>query len=127
MPPAHALEDLPEVFTNVPAADAAQQAVLALLRQMTSTMEGISARLDRHISVVDDVRERLIRLEERDKRIDENQQRIHDACQRLDRLEDAHQRREGALGFVGWIGKNAPWIGAIVIAALVAIGFKRGG
>jgi len=127
MLPNSQLEDLPEVFTNVPAADAAQQATLALLRQMTSTMEGISIRLDRHIAIVDDVRERLIRLEERDKRIDENQQSINEVCVRLDALEDAHQRREGALGFVGWFGKNAPWLAAIVVAALMAVGFRRGG
>jgi len=127
MPINSQLGDLPEVFINVPAADAAQQAVLALLRQMTSSMEGIASRLDRHIAIVDDVRERLIRLEERDKRIDENQQRLNEACARIDALEDQQQRREGALGFVGWIGKNAPWLGAFLIAALVVLGFKRGG
>lgn len=43
---------------------------------------------------------------------------------RVAKLEAFRQRVEGATGFVGWIGKNMPWLIAVVMAVAAAIGLK---
>lgn len=49
----------------------------------------------------------------------------HDA--RLKALEAFKLKVEGATGFVGWLGKNTPWLVAIAAGVLAALGWKAGG
>lgn len=49
----------------------------------------------------------------------------HDALvKRVADLEAFRNRIDGASGLLGWIGKNTPWLVAVLLAGLAALGFK---
>lgn len=45
---------------------------------------------------------------------------------RIKSLEDDRNRRDGAVGLLGWLSKNAPWLFAALIAIIAWLGLKPG-
>lgn len=113
-----------EVFMPMPQAEALHQVEITVLRQIgdnvatqTRTLEGLRDKLD-------DVRERVIRLEEQKvaKEVDTLNAKLALALNRIDVLEAQRDMAAGAASMWGWLSKNAPWL----FAGLAAFGAGMG-
>ncbi|MNR54033.1 hypothetical protein D3C85_1741520 [compost metagenome] len=77
---------------------------------------------------VDDVRERVIKLEAREyeRQIEGLNERLGAAMKRIDDLEGTRDQQRGAKGLVDWMRQTAPWLVALGMAALAGLGLKAG-
>lgn len=138
-PPMRQTGDPDEVLMPVPKADALQHIEIQVLRQISDNLSSQGAALTLLTSSMQDVRERLIRIEAQDvtKRIEmvEAQglagrahltSQIEAACVRINTLEASQDRRNGALSLVEWLSKYAPWLLAGVAAFVAGIGIQKG-
>lgn len=101
---------------------------LQLLRQISSQMVAHQELSLRMQESVQDVRERVIRIESSGTgaRLDALKEASAVLSARLDRLEDDHQQRKGAVAFLGWLSKNAPWLLALLLGAVALLTRKAG-
>lgn len=109
---------------NIPLRDAQ---VLAL-QQISENLAAQTRRIEGLTSKVDDVRERLVRLEaqEAGKLVDGLRGELKAALGRIDLLEAQRDKVAGAAAFWTWIGRSAPWLAAGVTAFLAGFGLKGG-
>jgi TolA-binding protein len=115
-------------MTAVTKPEAVSMAEIHAIRQMTDAVGTLTRQVERMNSKVDDVRERVIRLEAREyeRQIDDLSARLTAALVRIDGLESTRDKQTGAAGLAAWLTKNAPWLVAIFMAGLAAFGWKEG-
>ncbi|CAN5519895.1 hypothetical protein BH10PSE5_BH10PSE5_34240 [soil metagenome] len=103
-----------------------QQAQILTLQQIGENLAAQTRRLEGLTSKVDDVRERLVRLEaqEAGKLVEGLRSDLKAAVARVDLLEAARDKVEGAAAFWNWVVKSAPWLAAGISAFLAGIGLK---
>jgi len=106
-----------------------QDAQLFALHQIGENLAAQTRRLEGLTSKVDDVRERLARLEAQEAghlvaavRLD-----LNGALMRIDELEAQRDKVAGVASFWSWIGRSAPWLAAATAAFLAGLGLKAGG
>ncbi len=101
---------------------------IATLRQIGETLAAQTRRLEGLTSKVDDVRERLVRLEaqEAGKLVDAVRADLKAALARIDSLEAERDKVAGAAAFWAWCARSAPWLAAGVTAFLAGLGLKAG-
>ena len=111
-----------------PALEALQSAQILTLRQIGENVAAQTRRLEGLTTKVDDVRERLVRLEtfETGKMVDTLRSELKAAVVRVDLLEAQRDRVAGVASFWSWLVRSAPWLAAGIAAFVAGIGWKSG-
>lgn len=135
-----------EIMMPVAKAEAVAMAEINAMRQVADTLrvlsDAVSAQgkaqaeqsaastkaMERLTDKVEGMNTRLIRLEEakHGREIERLESAINRLEQRVNDLEGVKDRHDGALSVGGWITKHAPWLVAVLMAGLAAIGFRNG-
>lgn len=99
----------------------AMRANTEALRANTKTMEGLAHRVDKIGDDVQDVRERMIRIEANplSAKVEANCVRLDRHSKRIDALERDKDRRDGAMSGFDWAMKN--WPGIIGFVAMIVV------
>lgn len=115
--------------------DAIAQMEIHALRQISAALaatnkglETTNRSLDRLVSDVRDVRERVIHIEAQDVKgeVREAKAEVKAMALRIDALESVRDRQSGAMGVGAWMSKHAPWLVALLMAGLAGLGLKTG-
>ncbi|OXE35486.1 MAG: hypothetical protein CGW95_13505 [Phenylobacterium zucineum] len=103
-----------------------QKTQIITLQQIGENLAAQTRRLEGLTVKVDDVRERLVRLEaqEAGKLVEGVRGDLKIALERLDALEAQRDRVVGVAWFWGWISRSAPWLAAGLAAVLALMGLK---
>ncbi len=98
------------------------------LRQIGENLAAQTSRLEGLTSKVDDVRERLVRLEaqEAGKLVEAMRVELRSGLARIDLLEAQRDRVVGVAAFWTWFGKSGPWLAAGLSALFAGLGLKAG-
>jgi replicative DNA helicase len=117
-----------QVMTAANATDVLHGIEITVLRQMGDNLAAQTRSLDRLTEKVDDVRERVIRLESQKTHIEVAaiQKRMDNALERIDDLEAQQDRSAGAESVWTWLSKNAAWLFAGVAAFIAGLAIKGG-
>ncbi|MBU2233202.1 MAG: hypothetical protein KKG69_18200 [Alphaproteobacteria bacterium] len=117
-----------EIMTPVTKPEAVSMAEIHAMRQLTDAVSALGRQVERMNSKVDDVRERVIKLEAREyeRQIEGLNDRLSDALKRIDGLEGTRDQQKGAKALVDWIRQTSPWLLAMVMAILAGVGLKAG-
>ena len=104
------------------------QAHILTLRQISDNLAVQTKRLEGLTNKVDDVRERLVRLEahEAGKLVDALRTDINGMLARIDDLEAQRDRLVGIAAFWAWLARSAPWLAAGGAAFMAGFGLKNG-
>lgn len=115
-----------ELMMPVGTAEAWHQAQVLALRQISENLAAQTKRIEGLTDKVDDVRERLTRLEAQEtmKVVEEVRSELKTALARVDQLEAHKDRAVGVAAFFSWLAKSAPWFFAGLAAFLAGIGLK---
>lgn len=102
-------EQTTEVMMSMPKGDALQHIEITVLRQIGENIQAQSRHLESLSVKVDDIKERVIRIEARDteKRVDSMERRVYT-------LETQGNKTSGGIALMSWLTQSAPWIFAIV-------------
>jgi hypothetical protein len=117
-----------EIMTPVTRSDALQHAEITALRQMGDAVQVVVRSLETLTSKVDDVRERVIRLEEQKtaRLVEIVEGKLEVAMARIDTLESQRDRERGAQSVWSWLSKNAAWMFAGMAAFVAGLAMKTG-
>jgi replicative DNA helicase len=117
-----------EVMMPVGQADALQQVEIHVLRQMADNIAAQTRSLERLASKVDDVRERVIKLEAQKthEEVAAIQLKLDAAMTRIDQLEKMRDEATGAASVWTWLSKNAAWLFTGVAAFVAGLAIKSG-
>ena len=115
-----------EIMTPVTRPEAVSMAEIHAMRGLTDAVSRLAGQVERMGTKLDDVRERVVALEA--SRYEQQIELVHDrlgqALKRIDALEAQQDRQAGALSVGTWISKYAPWLMAIIVSGLAAVGWK---
>ena len=102
------------------------QAQILTLRQIGDNLAAQTRRLEGLTDKVDDVRERLVRLEaqEAGKLVDVVRNDLKAALGRIDGLEAQRDQVFGVATFWSWLLRSAPWLAAGLAAFFAGHGLK---
>lgn len=108
-----------EVMMNMSKPDALQHIEITVLRQMGDQLAAQTRHLESLSGKVDDVRERVIRIEAK-----ETDKQVRELKERVTALEALGNRVRGGADFGGWLIRAAPWLltAVVVVAALLGVG-----
>lgn len=103
-----------------------EEAQILTLQQIGENLAAQTRRLEGLTGKVDDVRERLVRLEaqEAGKLVEALRSDLKAVVARVDLLEAARNKIEGAAAFWNWLVKSAPWLAAGISAFVAGVGLK---
>ena len=109
--------------------DQLQQANLFALQQISENLSAQTKRLEGLTAKVDDVRERLVRLEaqEAGKLVEAVRGDLKGALSRIDQLEAERDKVVGVGAFWAWLVRSGPWLVAGIAAFLSGMGLKDHG
>ena len=115
-------------MTPVTKPEAVSMAEIHAIRGLTDAVGTLTRQVERMNSKVDDVRERVIKLEAREyeRQIDNLWERLNLALKRIDDLEGTRDQQKGAKALVDWTRQTAPWLIAMAMAVLAGLGLKNG-
>lgn len=118
-----------EIITPVTKPEAVSMAEIHAMRGLTDAVSSLTRQVERMNAKVDDVRERVIKLEAREyeRQIETLWDRLNAALKRIDDLEGTRDQQRGAKGLVDWMRQTAPWLLAMVAAVAAGLGFKGAG
>lgn len=110
-------------------AEALHQAQILTLRQIGDNVAAQTKRLEGLTNKVDDVRERLARLEAQkaDKLVEALREELRTALGRIDLLEAQRDRVEGVAAFWTWLARCGPWLAAGLAAFAAGVGLRASG
>lgn len=91
--------------------------ILVAIRMLGEQVSSLTSQVEKCNERLEKVQTLVIQMEAQ-----ELKEKYRDLERRLFLLEEAEHKRSGIAGAVGWVGKNAPWIGAV----LAALGFYFG-
>lgn len=118
-----------EVMMPVPKPEAVSMAEIHAMRGLTDAVSTLARQVERMNAKVDDVRERVIKLEAREyeRQIEGLNERLTAALRRIDDLEGTRDQQKGAKALVDWLRLTAPWLLAGIAAFAAGVGFNKGG
>ncbi|HEY2010509.1 MAG TPA: hypothetical protein VGH23_16085 [Rhizomicrobium sp.] len=110
-----------EIMMAMTKPDALQHIEITVLRQMGENIAAQTRHLETLSGKVDDVRERVIRIEAK-----ETEKAVEALSARVATLEARGNQARGVAAFGSWLVQAAPWLmtAIVVIAALLGIGKK---
>ena len=99
------------------------------IRGLTDAVGTLTRQVERMNTKVDDVRERVIKLEAREyeRQIEGLNERLGAALKRIDDLEGTRDQQKGAKALVDWLRVTAPWLLAGLAAFAAGVGLSKGG
>lgn len=108
--------------------DQFHHAQILALQQIGENVAAQTRRLEGLTTKVDDVRERLVRVEaqEAGKLVEGVRGELKAALGRIDQLEAQRDKVFGVTAFWLWVGRYAPWLAAGIGAFLAGLGMKAG-
>lgn len=108
--------------------EATSLAEIHAMRGLTDAVSALGRQVERMGAKVDDVRERVIKLEAREyeRQIEALNERLSAAFKRIDDLEGTRDQQRGAKGLFDWARQSVPWLLALTMAALAGLGIKEG-
>jgi hypothetical protein len=109
-----------EVLMPVAPTEALQHIEITVLRQIGENIAAQTRRLENLSNKLDDVRERVIRIEAR-----ETDKEVESLEVRVSALEASEQRVSGVAAFGSWLVQAAPWLVAAVAVVASLTGFGR--
>lgn len=112
------MADADEVMMPMSSPAALQHIEITVLRQMGDNIAAQTRHLESLSNKVDDVRERVIRIEAR-----ETERTVESLSGRVAALEAHGNKVSGITAFGSWLVQAAPWL----ITAIVVIGAILGG
>lgn len=117
-----------EVLMPVPAADALRGVEITILRQIGDNLAALTRSLERQNNKLDDVRERVIRLEAQKthEEVAAITLKLETAMTRINTLESQVDQAKGAASVWTWLAKNAPWLFAGFAAFIAGLAVKAG-
>jgi len=100
------------VILPVPKETAVGLAEIHAIRGLTDAVSGLTRHIERIGGRVEDVRERVIKLEakETDAKLAAGQGKMEALESRLNLLESIRDQQRGAVNLVGWLRETAPWL-----------------
>lgn len=106
-----------EILTPVTKPEAVSMAEIHAMRGLTDAVSALGRQVERMNAKVDDVRERVIKLEAREyeRQIEALNERLSAAFKRIDDLEGTRDQQKCAKALVDWLRQTAP----------VAAGWRR--
>lgn len=118
-----------EIMTPVTKPEAQVMAEIHAMRGLTDAVSSLTRQIERMNTKIDDVRERVIKLEAREyeRQIEGLNERLSAALTRIDNLEGTRDQQRGARALVDWLRQTAPWLLAGVAAFAAGLGLKNGG
>lgn len=118
-----------EIMMPVPKPEAVSLTEIHAMRQLTDAVATLTRQVERIGGKVDDVRERVIKLEAREyeRQIEGLNDRLGTALKRIDDLEGTRDQQKGAKALVDWLRVTAPWLLAGVAAFAAGLGLSKGG
>jgi hypothetical protein len=118
------MSDEAEVMMPVTKPDALQHIEITVLRQIGDNIAAQTRRLETLSDKVDDVRERVIRIEasKTEKQVEKLETKISgEINDRLTALEAMDNRVSGVAAFGAWMAQSAPWLLAAVLAIMAFV------
>lgn len=117
-----------EIMTPVTKPEAVAMAEIHAIRGMTDAVSSLTRQVERIGGKVDDVRERVIKLEAREyeRQIEGLNERLTATLKRIDDLESTRDQQRGAKSLVDWVRQTTPWLLAGIAAFVAGIGLKEG-
>lgn len=117
-----------EIMTPVTKPEAQAMAEIHALRGLTDAVSTLTRQVERMNSKVDDVRERVIKLEAREyeRQIEGLSERLTASLVRIDNLEGTRDQQKGAKALLDWLRTTAPWLLAGIAAFAAGVGLKNG-
>lgn len=108
--------------------EALHEAQVLTLRQIGENLAAQTKRLEGLTGKVDDVRERLARLEaqEAGKLVEALRGELRGALSRIDLLEAQRDRVVGVAAFWAWLARSGPWLAGGLAAFLAGLGLRAG-
>lgn len=102
-------------------------AVTAQSKFFGEVMQANTRALERVVERVDDMNSRLIRLEEQKhgREIENVRSEMSGAFRRINDLESTRDQQKGAKALVDWLRVTAPWLIAIALGVMAALGWKQ--
>lgn len=96
-------------------------------KQVSEHMAANTRAMERFGQKVDDLSERVTRLEEQKhgKDIEDLRDEQRNAFRRINDLESTRDQQKGAKALVDWLRVTAPWLIAIALGVLAALGWKQ--
>lgn len=106
--------------------EALHEAQVFTLRQIGENLAAQTQRLEGLTGKVDDVRERLARLEaqEAGKLVETLRGELRTAMSRIDMLEAQRDKVVGVAALSTWLARSGPWLAAGIAAFLAGIGLS---
>lgn len=105
-----------EVMMPMPKQEALTQIEITVLRQLGDNIAAQTRHLEALGDKVDDVRERVIRIEAQ-----ETEKRVEALSKRVAMLETQGNKISGVAAFGAWVAESAPWIFAGLMAVLAFV------
>lgn len=117
-----------EIMTPVTKPEAVSMAEIHAMRGLTDAVSALGRQVERMNAKVDDVRERVIKLEAREyeRQIEGLNDRLTATLKRIDDLESTRDQQRGAKSLVDWVRQTTPWLLAGIAAFVAGIGLKGG-
>jgi TolA-binding protein len=117
-----------EIITPVTKPEAVSMAEIHAMGGLTDAVSALGRQIERMNAKVDDVRERVIKLEAREyeRQIEALNDRLSAAFKRIDDLEGTRDQQKGAKALVDWLRQTAPWLLAGIAAFVAGISIKNG-
>ena len=117
-----------EIMTPVTKPEAVAMAEIHAMRGLTDAVASLTRQVERMNTKVDDVRERVIKLEAREyeRQIEGLNERLTATLKRIDDLESTRDQQRGAKSLVDWVRQTTPWLLAGIAAFVAGIGLKGG-
>jgi anti-sigma factor RsiW len=117
-----------EVMMPVPTPEALHGIEITVLRQMGDNIAAQTRAMEKLTSKIDDVRERVIRLEAQKthEEVAAIQLKLEAALSRINDLEAQRDREKGAQSVWVWLSKNAAWLFAGAAAFIAGLAMKGG-
>jgi len=105
-----------------------QEVHLVTLRQISENIASQTRRLEALSAKVDDVRERIVRLEaqEAGKLVEAVRRDLQAALTRIDELEAQRDKVVGVTAFWVWLARVGPWLAGAIGAFLAGATLKSG-
>lgn len=114
-----------EIMMPVPKPEATAMAEIHALRGLTDAVATLTRQVEKMNGKVDDVRERVIKLEAREyeRQIEALNERLCTYEARVNDLEGTRDKQLGAKSMLDWIRQFTPWF----LAGLAGYGIKASG
>lgn len=114
------MSDKPKLMMAVSDENASQLIEIEAMRQIVDNLRRLNDRSEEQSKLMHNMDKRLDRIEQN--KLDRMVEKI---VERVDALERKEDRREGAMGLAKWVKDFGPWLLAVLLAMVAALGWEH--